>query len=81
MSAETDLTELQGRLRGDADGAERRHAEQVLAKLRENVQRQLAAGAAPAEYRELLAVSEAVEAAGQVLQTAWQHYGESKAAR
>lgn len=64
------MLEIQGRLRADHDGAERRRLGSMLEALRLQSRQALAAGGTPSEFRALEALAEAADAAAEVLEAA-----------
>jgi hypothetical protein len=70
MRDSEDLLDLQTRLREDATGRELRYLQDMLAQVR----RRIDSGVAPAEFRNVTLLIDAVDAAGEVLAAAWRRY-------
>ena len=69
-----DMLAMQAALRADPQGTERTRLLSVLGLLRTDLRRQADRGVAPAEFRALQALTEAAEAAGEVIEGAWRRY-------
>lgn len=78
---ESDLLDLQARLRADRDGTERRRLEQQFQELHESVKRKLDAGATPAEFSKLNGMLDAAQAASEVIGLVWKRCHPGAAAR
>jgi hypothetical protein len=70
MRDSEDLLELQTRLREDPSGKELRRLQDMLAQTR----RRIDSGVAPAEFRNVTRLIDALDAAGEVLAAAWRRY-------
>jgi hypothetical protein len=73
-STDTDLLDLQTRLRADSDGAQRRALEGQLLTWRQSFKGELDAGVTRQRFETLTAVIDAVDAATEVVNTTWRHY-------
>ena len=78
---ESDLLELQTRLRADFDGSERRRLEQQFQELHGSIKRKLDAGATPAEFNRLNGMLDAAQAASEVVGLVWRRFHPGAGAR
>ncbi len=73
-SPETDLLDLQERLRADATGHERKRLQELLAQFRRDIAQHIDKGVRPPEFEGLRRLAEATEAGERILLTTWRGY-------